>query len=400
MKCLNLILFILLLPLLSPQHTKAQEKDSVSLSLITCGAGDEIYSLFGHTAIRYKNTTKGIDYAFNYGIFSFNTPNFIWRFTLGETDYILGVQDFKRFVDEYTFLGRSVREQELNLNDDEKTRLTESLFANAQPENRTYRYNFFFDNCATKPRDKVENCLDGTIIYKGKKLKADGKTFRDLIHEYSHNSPWSTFGIDLCLGKDADIELSEREAMFVPFYLEDYFSGAVIIDRNGVERSLVSGEKTLIEDDGTDKTSMAFSTIITPFRLTLLMLICILALTINGIKHRKTYWAIDLFMFAIAGIAGCVLAFLALFSQHPAVGNNYLLIIFHPAHLLLLPFFINKVRQAKRSVYMALVFVILVLFITFWPTTPQKINLAILPLALCMIIRSASNIILSHKQQK
>lgn len=71
------------------QQQKTAATDSVRVSLLTCAAGGEIYSLFGHTAIRYENYTRGIDAVFNYGMFNFNAPNFIFRFALGETDYQL-----------------------------------------------------------------------------------------------------------------------------------------------------------------------------------------------------------------------------------------------------------------------------------------------------------------------
>ena len=131
----------------------ADDHDSIRISLLTCAPGEEIYSLFGHTAIRYENPSQGIDVVFNYGLFSFNTPNFILRFSLGETDYQLGATDYAHFAAEYAFFGRSVWQQTLNLTEREKAELIRLLQENYRPENRVYRYNFFHDNCATRPRD-------------------------------------------------------------------------------------------------------------------------------------------------------------------------------------------------------------------------------------------------------
>ena len=150
--------FLLLLP---TGQASANNNDSTRLSLLTCAPGEEIYSLFGHTAIRYENPSQGIDIVFNYGLFSFNTPNFIFRFSLGETDYQLGATDYERFAAEYAFFGRSVWQQTLNLTDEEKTELIRLLQENYRPENRVYRYNFFYDNCATRPRDKIEESIAG-----------------------------------------------------------------------------------------------------------------------------------------------------------------------------------------------------------------------------------------------
>ena len=151
-------LFLLLLPI---GQTTANSNDSIRLSLLTCAPGEVIYTLFGHTAIRYENPSQGIDVVFNYGLFSFDIPNFALRFSLGETDYRLGVIDYPHFAGEYAYFGRSVWQQTLNLNNEEKAELIRLLQENYRPENRVYRYNFFYDNCATRPRDKIEESIAG-----------------------------------------------------------------------------------------------------------------------------------------------------------------------------------------------------------------------------------------------
>lgn len=130
----------------------------------------------------------------------------------------------------------------------------------------------------------------------------------------------------------------------------------------------------------------------------LLLFVIVTAATIYGIRKGKTLWGIDLILFFAAGVAGCILAFLALFSQHPAVSPNYLLFVFHPFHLLCLPCMLNRVRKKKTSRYMIANLVVLTLFICFWAIIPQRIDLAVLPLALCLLIRSASNLILTYKR--
>ena len=149
---------------LCPHIATAQEQtprekitDSIRISLLTCASGGEIYSLFGHTAIRYENFTRNIDAVFNYGMFNFNAPNFILRFALGETDYQLGATNYEHFVAEYNYLGRDVWQQTLNLTPDEKEHLFNLLQENYRPENREYRYNFFYDNCAGSQR--ATSCL-------------------------------------------------------------------------------------------------------------------------------------------------------------------------------------------------------------------------------------------------
>ena len=233
---------LLLLPF---GQTTANCNDSIRLSLLTCAPGEEIYSLFGHTAIRYENPSQGIDIVFNYGLFSFNTPNFILRFSLGETDYQLGATDYSYFAGEYAFFGRSVWQQTLNLTNKEKVELIRLLQENYHPKNRVYRYNFFYDNCATRPRDKIEESITEKVIYPAD--PQDGShSFRDIVHQYCKGHPWARFGIDLCIGSEADQPITQRQMMFAPFYLMDAFAGAQI-KNDSIQRPLAEAAELVVD---------------------------------------------------------------------------------------------------------------------------------------------------------
>ncbi len=395
-RLLLLVIFCLPAASVRAQEPKRDTPDSVRISLLTCASGEEIYSLFGHTAIRYENYTRGIDAVFNYGIFNFNAPNFILRFALGETDYRLGADTYERFAAEYNYLERDVWQQELNLTPQEKEKLIALLEENYRPENRVYRYNFFYDNCATRPRDLIEKSIEGTLQYADNMTDADtGISFRDLLHKYSEGHPWSRFGMDLCMGSQADKAISRRLMMFVPFYVQAYFNKARIVDKEGRTRPLVLNEKKIIitGDEETEQPSDGF----TPMQAASLLFLLTAAATLYGIRRKKTLWGIDLALFFAAGVAGCILAFLALFSQHPAVSPNYLLLVFHPLHLFCLPCMLNRVRKRKRSRYMPANFLVLTLFILLWLLIPQRFPPAVLPLALCLLIRSASNLIIGTR---
>ncbi|WP_288910222.1 DUF4105 domain-containing protein [uncultured Bacteroides sp.] len=368
-------------------------EDSIRFSLLTCGAGEEIYSLFGHTAIRYENFTRSIDAVFNYGIFSFNTPNFILRFTLGETDYQLGVTSYKQFAYEYTWTGRDVWQQTLNLNAEEKKKLLALLEENYLPQNRIYRYNFFYDNCATRPRDQIERAVQGTLEYADDMTSFQtGISFRDIVHQYTIGHSWARFGIDLCLGSQADKDITRRQMMFAPFYLKDFLAKAQLKNAQGMERPLVSSEDHIIQSPQQTSTEETPSPLQTAFLLFTIVTIA----TAYGIYRRKSLWLLDLLLFLAAGVAGCILAFLASFSQHPAVSPNYLLFLFHPLHLLCLPWMIKRIRKKEKSIYMWANIIVLTFFILLWGIIPQEFNLAVLPLALSLWIRSASNLYLTY----
>ena len=374
---------------------KAQS-DSLRVSLLTCGPGQEVYNLFGHSAIRVKNEATGVDYVFNYGIFSFNTPNFVLRFCLGQTDYQLGVQYYEDFVWNYQMQGRFVHEQVLNLTEQEKLQLVAALEDNYLPENRIYRYNYFYDNCATRPRDIVERAINGEVRYtEDMDTPQKALTYRGLVHEYTAKQPWSRFGIDLLLGSEADKPISRRASMFVPFYLEEYFHTAQKADLQGRNSGLIAEE---LEITAQDESDWASPTPLTPMRVFLLLFILVAALTAWGIKQGRSLWGLDLLVFAIAGIAGCIIAFMVLFSEHPAVSPNYLLLLLHPLHLIFLYHIVKRVKKLQRSVYLGANMVVILLFLAFWALIPQKFQIEIVPLALILLVRCISNIVLSYRK--
>lgn len=388
-------LLVILFTFLSVLSMKAQS-DSLRVSLLTCGPGQEVYNLFGHSAIRVKNEATGVDYVFNYGIFSFNTPNFVLRFCLGQTDYQLGVQYYDDFVWNYQMQGRFVHEQVLNLTEQEKLQLVAALEENYLPENRIYRYNYFYDNCATRPRDMVERAINGEVRYtEDMDTPQKALTYRGLVHEYTTKQPWSRFGIDLLLGSEADKPISRRASMFVPFYLEEYFHTAQKADLQGRNSGLIAEE---LEITAQDESDWASPTPLTPMRVFLLLFILVAALTAWGIKQGRSLWGLDLLLFFVAGIAGCIIAFMVLFSEHPAVSPNYLLLLLHPLHLIFLYHIVKRVKKLQRSVYLGANMVVILLFLAFWALIPQKFPIEIVPLALILLVRCISNIVLSYRK--
>ena len=383
---------------------RAQEPsshDTLQVSLLTCGPGTEVYELFGHTALRVRELSpQGFDWVFNYGMFDFNAPAFVWRFTKGETDYCLGVNDFPDFLLNYVVRESRVDEQILNLTPEESWALFEALKKNALPENRVYRYNFFYDNCATRPRDQVEKAVDKRLHYAEDMETTDtGVSFRDIVHQHCQDHPWSSFGIDFCLGSLADRPINRRQMMFAPFYLKDFMATAMLTDSAGVASiPLVSATEQIVRIPEEAKEVGSF--VPTPLQASLLLLVLIVIVTLWGLRKGKVWWGIDLVLFLLAGIGGCFLFLLSFFSQHPTVNPNYLLFVLHPLHLCVLPFMLYKVIKRRLSYYMCANLVTLTLFIVFWGVIPQNIHPAILPLALCLLIRSANSIIIYRKQTK
>jgi hypothetical protein len=170
--------------------------DSSRISLLTCAPGEELYSCFGHSGIRVTDYSQGFDVVFNYGTFDFGAPNFYLNFLKGHMIYMEGVDNFKDFHDQYIYEQRSIYEQEINLNAEERVKIFDFLVNNARPENRDYRYDFLYDNCATRIREVFEKNLSGKVKFDYSSF-ADKKSFRTLINDYSENQPWDCSSVFL-----------------------------------------------------------------------------------------------------------------------------------------------------------------------------------------------------------
>lgn len=385
--------FIVCLFLLLAGVVQSQTRDSLRFSLLTCAPGSEIYSLFGHTAIRYENYTRRIDVVFNYGMFSFNSPNFVYRFVKGETDYQLGVIPFPYFEAEYAMRGSSVYQQVLNLTQEEKERLLSLLEKNYLPQNRVYRYNYFYDNCTTRARDRIEESILGQVVYPDSLL---GKSFRSIVHEFTANSPWDEFGIDLCLGMEADATIGKRQQMFAPFYMKHYATSAYIVNEKGEKRPLILEESKIVNAEP-DLSENSFE--LSPMLCASLFLAICVVMAWAQWRTQRIWWGWDAFLYTSQGIAGCIIAFLFFFSVHPTVGSNWLLVLFNPVPLFYLPFMIYKAIKHKRDRYHLINVVYLTLFILIIPFCGQKINLTVLPLALGLLVNSANHVLVWNKRK-
>jgi hypothetical protein len=300
------------------------------ISLLTCHPGEAGYELYGHTAIRVCHPQTGMDWTYNYGIFDFDSPNFLGRFILGETNYMLGVAPFNRFIYQYAMQGRRVDEQVLNLTSAEKARLIAALEKNAQPEHRVYRYDFFSNNCVTMAIDKIVDCLDGQVIWPA---AIPDQTFRSMLNNHTAQSPWHQFGQSLLLGAEADTIVGLREQCFSPIYTQRFFQNARIKNSVGEQRPLVASESILLHAK-----SSASALLVTPkvaFALLLVLSVALSWLYTRG--WRRTFACFDVVVLLLTGFCGCLLAVLCFASEHPAVSHNYTLLLLHPLALVLVP---------------------------------------------------------------
>lgn len=346
MRSLHFLYIALLMLFTLPTPSKAEkvERPSVVVSLITCHPGDLTYELYGHSALRVKDFATGTDYVYNYGIFDFTSDNFVLRFILGETDYMLGVTPYPAFYYSYVSGGRRMDEQVLNLTPTEAKRLQALLEENARPENRVYRYNFLEDNCITRAVDMVVKAVDGTVSFPEAQK---GKTYRSLVKEHTERNPWDYFCQNLMLGTDVDTVIGTRGQFFAPLYAADFVAKATIKDAQGNERPLVAQTIRLSEDH----TQYAPHPLSPRVIFTALLVISLVAVILLRRGRRKLFATIETPLLFIQGLAGCILFTLTFFSTHPAVDNNWNLLLLNPIALIAIPYQWWAICKGHRNYY-------------------------------------------------
>lgn len=388
----NWILWLIFLGYTLPIYTQESKSDSIRFSLLTCAPGEEIYSLFGHTAIRYENYTRKQDFVFNYGMFSFNTPNFVMRFLLGETDYQLGVVPFPYFQMEYAERGSSVYQQVLNLTTEEKSKLLQLLDDNYHPSNRTYRYNYFYDNCTSRARNKIEECINGDVVYEEPDSSV---SFRDIIREYTAGHPWDALGIDLCLGDEADVPIDYRNQMFAPFVMLDAAKNATIHRGDSIV-PFIQTEEMVVQTESV-KVSSPF--LLSPMMCAMYLLLITCWICWLGFRQGRVIWLWDVLLFGAQGLGGCLIAALFFFSVHPTVDSNWMILLFNPIPLLYLPIMVYRAIKRQKDYYHWMNVVYLTIFVLSIPFIPQKMNLTVLPLTLCLLVNSVGHLIIYYKKE-
>lgn len=370
---------VLVLLIVFPLVLNAADSCSLRISIITCSPGLELYSIFGHSAIRITDSLTETDIVYNYGTFDVSDPDFYIKFLKGKMNYFLSQQDFRNFTYSYYFEQRGVSEQILNLSCEEKHRFQQFIFHNLEGNNVFYKYDFFYDNCTTRLRDLVEK-LTNKSYSTGEIPQAIHLSFRSALHYYldKGNMPWSKLGIDILLGISSDKEMTTREAMFLPDFLESS------IDHANYNKLPLVKEKAIILKQmlPTGNSEMYIPLII-------FSVFAVFIFVIGLLKNKlfKTLTSIfDYILFFSIGLLGSVLLFMWFGTDHTVMGKNLNLLWAWPINLPMLFFMHKKNNLIKKYflVHAILLFVILL----FWMGLPQSLNPALIPIVLIASWRS------------
>jgi hypothetical protein len=352
------------------------------VSLLTADPGPELYASFGHSAIRLREIgPDGRDLVFNFGTFDFDTPNFYGKFATGKLNYMLSVVPYDRFIIEYDYYKRGLREQVLDLNQEQKDFLLQHLDAQYAPERRFYKYDFFYNNCATKIRDAFDIAMGEQLVWSDS--VAEEKTFRNLIDEFVLPLPWADFGIDLALGAVIDRPATELEKQFLPTYMEQAFANATILE-NGVSRPLVKQSRVLLEYPQEN----AQQSLLNPSMVFWLLTLVFAALTFYGFKKGKLMKGLDVALFGSVGILGLVVVFLWFFTDHSATAWNWNILWAFPGHLLLVWGLVARPNATWISSYLLFAMGATVMTLLLWMFGLQSFSPALIPILLLLLLRA------------
>ncbi len=380
----KLFLAALLLISLSAK-TQTQLSSKAEISIITCGPYQgELYSAFGHSAIRVVDPALGFDIAFNYGVFDFNQPNFYLNFTRGFLYYKLGVYSYPDFRDYYIEHNRYVHEQVMNLDSAQRQAIFSYLENNSLPQNQTYRYDYFYNNCSSKVRDVFAEVFKDQIRFDGSFIKTN-YTIRDLTDLYLQQQPWGDLGIDICLGLPMDKKATPYDYMFLPDYLESSFDHATL---NGTP---IVKQKISVYESVPEATPFHWYH---PWIVWGIVFLLVSLLSYHDWKRKRLTKWFDITLFGILGLLGWLLLLLWTATDHKAAANNFNLLWAIPFHLFATIALFKKSIPTWVHTYFLVVVIITALLLGSWVLLPQQMNSYLLPLVFIILMRS---LLLSRK---
>lgn len=362
----------------------AQQKltSEATVSVVTCGPGNELYSAFGHSAFRVYDPLLKLDKIYNYGTFDFNKPNFYLNFAKGKLTYQLSTTRYGYFLQQFNYENRWVKTQELDLDSADVQAVYDFLENNAKPENRSYQYDFFYDNCSTKIEEVIKAVLKDKVTFNNNHI-TNNKSHRDLIADYTAEKfKWGKFGIDLALGSVIDREATAAEFKFLPDYIYLGFNNATI-NVDGKNIPLVKAHNTFLNEV---KQPQPFS-VFQPFIVFLVIALFFIYKTYQDYSaNKRTKW-VDFFLYFITGLIGIVVLLLWFATSHTATYKNFNFLWAFAPNLVIAFFMFKNINPKWLTNYNKLLLVLLAIQAILWVLKIQVFNIAIIPILAMLFVR-------------
>ena len=325
MRSLKTVLAFLLLAITA--NTAAQNKLSgeAEITLLTCGPGNELYSVFGHTAIRVYDPAANFDVVYNFGSFDFDTPNFYGKFVKGDLQYYVSTGPYEDFVYSYAYYNRYVYEQVLNLTQTQKQAIADELNSILLSDRRFYTYKFFHRNCTTMVADIINRHLPGSISLQNSDL---GMTYREIVHSRLMSRHfYENLGIHLTFGYPTDAPMRE---LFLPSELMEGISNTTT--PNGP----LAKQTVSVYIPESEAPAAWWNNIYT------FIAVCVLLIALS---HKQL---VQKSFLAIFGLLGVFFAFVHFYSLHEELVQNYNVLLVNPLFLVLLYFVITRKKKAVK----------------------------------------------------
>ena len=354
-------------------NLKAQATDTARLqiSILTCDAGEDIYTVWGHTAIRVIDSIQGADYVFNYGTFDFETPFFISKFVKGNLEYFISANYYADFYAQYQYEKRNIKEQVLNLSAIEKLRWYQALKKNMTGKNRYYFYNFITDNCTTRVKDGLFN--NSHYVPN----QSQEKSFREkvVLGPYQKGIPWIGLGIDLLLGSFSDQKPTDLQAAFLPDLLFEQLAGI----------------KKLVKSTNVSNFNNVASAaqINTKDNSPLYVLIGFLFLYAHSLFFKNKPVRIissitDVILLILFTLGGSLIFYMSFISNHTACFNNFNIMWMHPLYFIGLIAYFIKNNWISHIAKLFLAAIIGLIITSYW--LPQHFSIEVFTLIAITLI--------------
>jgi hypothetical protein len=345
------ILAILLLGLLPSVLSAQPDSSHLRISLLTVSPGEQIYASFGHTGVRITDSVNQTDIVFNYGTFDGYDKDFEMKFAKGKLNYYISSDPFRDFMYTYVREQRTVQEQELFLSGPQKIALYDFLIENEKPQNKYYKYDFLFDNCATRIRDIFPKTF-GKGFHFGRTLPAGHEiTFRHIINYYLRGIHWERFGINILLGSQVDKPMSNEEIMFLPDYLRDGIGNATVEGRKIATAPVTLLDMPPVPEPGTNVPMLVMLGV---------CLLTILGLSIPSLKPLGAF--MSTLVLIISGLLGCLILVMWLGTDHQTCRDNWNVLWALPTNVLV-PFLRHRNRDRYAAIAIVLLLVSLLLHV-------------------------------------
>ncbi|TDT47552.1 uncharacterized protein DUF4105 [Maribacter spongiicola] len=375
----RIITFLILLFTAFWGHSQNVQLSPLSkISLLTVGTGEDLAAKFGHSAIRLQDPTLGIDEVYGYGNYDFDDPNFYLNFTRGKLSYTISRIPFKYFEYSYQQEKRWIREQELDVNLEQRNNIITFLEHNLLPENKKYKYDFLFDNCATRIPMVFEKTLGNTFKFDYNHLE-EQLTFRELIRLKLNPNSWSNFGIDLALASVIDREATPYEHLFLPIYVYEQMKHTTLDGK-----PIVKKESVILDIAEQEYRSLIF---LTPLFWLSILLVLVCYITYTDYKNlRRNKW-LDFGLFAVTGLAGILILFLWFGTDHLATKANFNSLWAFAPNIVIAFMMIKKQIPAWMITYIIFLTILLGITCILWMFKIQVFSILLIIVLLALAIR-------------